>query len=363
MTRDVRAVIDLTALRHNLRMVRTIAPGSRVMAVVKANGYGHGLREVAKALVSADAFAVSCLDEALALREAGLLHPIVMLEGFFDSDELRAITAHRLDIVVHAAWQIEVLESCRLTRPLRVWVKVDSGMRRIGFQPEQVAAVLARLRASGVVREIRLLTHLACADDRDSDYTLRQLETFNQVSAGLSLERSIANSAGLLAWPAAHAEWVRPGIMLYGASPFADGRGEHPELQPVMTLSSRLIAIQQFRRGDTVGYAGSFVCPEDMPVGVVAAGYGDGYPRHGSNGAPILVNGRRTVVLGRVSMDMLCVDLRGFEAVQVNDPVTLWGKGLPVEEVAAASGTISYELLCRLTRRVRFEYRDPNVQS
>lgn len=362
MSRDVRATIDLAALRHNLSVVRAAAPGSRVMAVVKANGYGHGLREAAKTLVSADAFAVSCLEEALALREAGLLHPIVMLEGFFDSADLRAITAHRLDIVVHADWQLEVLERSRLPRPVRVWVKVDTGMRRIGFQPQRVAEVLQRLRACATVRELRLMTHLACADDRSSKVTQEQLAVFEQVAANQSLERSIANSAGILAWPASHADWVRPGIMLYGASPFADG-GERPELRPVMTLSSRLIAIQQFRRGDTVGYAGSFVCPEDMPVGVVAIGYGDGYPRHASNGGPVLVNERRTTILGRVSMDMLCVDLRGFEDVQVNDPVTLWGKGLPVEEVAAASGTISYELLCQLTRRVRFDYQDQHVPS
>lgn len=363
MSRDVCAVIDLAALRHNLGVVRAATPGARVMAVVKANGYGHGLREVATALLSADAFAVSCLDEALALREAGLLHPIVLLEGFFDSSELRAMAAHRLDIVVHAEWQLQALEQSRLQRPLRVWVKVDTGMHRIGLQPEQVAGALERLRACRVVREIRLMTHLAYADDRSSDYTHQQLAVFNQVSAGLGLERSIANSAGLLAWPEARSDWVRPGIMLYGASPFADGESDQPSLQPVMTLTSRLIAIQQFRRGAAIGYAGTFVCPEDMPVGVVAIGYGDGYPRHASNSASVLINGRRAPIVGRVSMDMLCVDLRGFDQVQVHDPVTLWGRGLPVEEVAAASGTIPYELLCRLTRRVRFEYRDGHVEG
>lgn len=362
MTRDVRAVVDLAALRHNLAMVRAAAPSSRVMAVVKANGYGHGLQETAKALVSADAFAVSCLEEALTLREAGLLHPIVLLEGFFDSDELRAITTHRLDIVVHADWQLQVLERCRLQRPIRVWVKVDTGMGRIGFQPERVGAVLERLRACSAVRQLRLMTHLAYADDRCSPKTEEQLALFERISAELGLERSIANSAGILAWPATHAEWVRPGIMLYGVSPFVDD-GPRPELRPVMTLSSRLIAIQQFRRGDTVGYAGSYVCPEDMAVGIVAIGYGDGYPRHASNGGPVLVKGRRTTILGRVSMDMLCVDLRGFDDVQVNDPVVLWGAGLPVEEVAAASGTIPYELLCKLTQRVRFEYRDQHGES
>lgn len=362
MSRDVRAVIDLAALRHNFSVVKKFAPTSRAMAVVKANGYGHGMREAAKALVSADAFAVSCLDEALTLREEGLLHPIVMLEGFFNSSELRIIAAHRLDIVVHTEWQLEALEQDRLQRPVRVWVKVDTGMHRIGFQPEQVSAVLQRLQACASVREVRLMTHLACADDRSSDFTLQQLAQFEQVCAGQPLERSIANSAGILAWPGSHAEWVRPGIMLYGASPFADG-GERPDLRPVMTLSSRLIAVQHYRRGETVGYAGSYVCPEDMPVGVVAIGYGDGYPRHASNGGPVLVKEHRTNILGRVSMDMLCVDLRGIDDAQVDDPVTLWGKGLPVEEVAEACGTIAYELLCQLTQRVRFEYQDQYVES
>ena len=358
MSRGVRAVVDLAALRHNLGVARAAAPASRLMAVVKADGYGHGLRQVASALLSADAFAVSCLEEALALREAGLLHPIVLLEGFFDGAELRAIASHRLDIVLHADWQLQIFERARLPRPLRVWLKVDTGMHRLGFAPGRVQTLFERLRANRAVSEIRLMTHLACADDRDSTYTERQLATFQAACEGLPAERSIANSAGLLAWPAVHADWVRPGIMLYGVSPFTDGWSERPPLRPVMTLTSRLIAIQHYRRGDPVGYAGGFVCPEDMPVGVVAIGYGDGYPRHAPNGTPVLVAGQRTSIVGRVSMDMLCVDLRGLDQVRVHDPVTLWGEGLPVEEVASACGTIPYELLCKLTRRVPFDYRD-----
>jgi alanine racemase len=358
MSRGTRAAVDLAALRHNLGVARAAAGRSRMMAVIKANGYGHGLRKAASALLSADAFAVSCLEEALPLREAGLLHPVLLLEGFFDAPELRSIASHRLDVVVHADWQLEMLEGTRLPRPLRVWLKVDSGMHRIGFPPEQVKAVFQRLQACRAVCEIRVMTHLACADDRDSDYTEGQLAVFEQACAGLPAERSLANSAGLLAWPVTRADWVRPGIMLYGASPFADARPERPPLRPVMTLSSQLIAIHRYRRGDRIGYAGGFVCPEDMPVGVVAIGYGDGYPRHAPNGTPILVGGRRTSIIGRVSMDMLCVDLRGLDRARVHDPVTLWGKGLPVEDIASACGTISYELLCKLTRRVRFEYVD-----
>lgn len=364
MSRSVRAVIDLAALRHNLAQVRASAPAARVMAVVKANGYGHGLRETATALLSADAFAVSCLNEALCLREAGLLHPIVLLEGFFDAAELRAIAAHRLDIVVHADWQLEVLERARLPHPLRVWLKVDSGMRRLGFSPQRVPAVLERLRASGVAGEIRLMTHLARADDRDSDYTAVQLAAFGEASAGLPFERSIANSAGVLAWPETHADWVRPGIMLYGASPFADASAEQSGLRPAMTLTGRLIAIHQLRRGDAVGYAGTFVCPEDMPVGVVSIGYGDGYPRHAPSGTPVLVNGQRASIVGRVCMDMVCIDLRGLAQMpQVHDSVAMWGAGLPIEEVATVCGTISYELMCRLTDRVEFEYLESDVKG
>jgi alanine racemase len=363
MSRGTRAAVDLAALRHNLGVARAAAPGSRVMAVIKANGYGHGSRQVASALVDADGFAVSCLEEALPLREAGLLHPILLLEGFFGPDELRMIASHRLDIVAHAQWQLEVLELARLPWPLRVWLKVDSGMHRLGFAPEQVQSAFARLRACRGVSEIRLLTHLACADERNSAYTEYQLKVFNETCAGLPGERSIANSAGLLAWPATRADWVRPGIMLYGASPFADGLPERPPLRPVMTLTSHLIAIHHYRRGDRIGYAGAFTCPEDMPVGVVAIGYGDGYPRHAPSGTPVLVAGTRTSIIGRVSMDMLCVDLRGLDHVQVHDPVTLWGEGLPVEDVASACGTIAYELLCKLTRRVQFEYHDSNGES
>lgn len=364
MSRGVRAVIDLAALRHNLALVRASAPHARVMAVVKADGYGHGLQECANALLSADAFAVSCLQEALALREAGLLHPIVLLEGFFDAAELAVIAAHRLDIVVHADWQLGALERARLPHPLRIWLKVDTGMRRLGFQPQQLSAVLARVRNSGIANEIRLMTHLAQADDRNSDFTPQQLTTFNQAAEGLSLERSIANSAGVLAWPETHADWVRPGIMLYGASPFADGLAEQPALRPVMTLTGRLIAIHQFRRGDPIGYAGSYICPEDMPVGVVSVGYGDGYPRHAPAGTPVLINGQRASIVGRVCMDMICIDLRGLEQpAEVHDIVTLWGDGLPIEEVAAACGTIAYELTCRLTKRVAFEYLERDAKG
>lgn len=358
MSRDIRALVDLAALVHNAGVARAAAPRSRMLAVVKANAYGHGLIQVARTLAEqADGYAVSCLEEAIALRDAGLDKPILLLEGFFDAVELPLIERYRLDCAVHSAWQIDMLERYNAERPISVWLKVDSGMHRLGVRPEQTPACYQRLReCRSVAEHVRLMTHLAFADDRDDAYTRYQFAEFERATAGLPGERSVGNSAGVLAWPGSRTDWVRPGIMLYGASPFADGRPERPPLRPVMTLRSRLVAVRPCRKGERIGYAGRFECPEDMTVGVVAAGYGDGYPRHAPNGTPVLVDGRRTGIVGRVSMDMLCVDLRGIEHVAPGADVTLWGEGLPVEEIAAACGTISYELLCKLTQRVRFEY-------
>lgn len=360
MTRNIHAQVDLGALRHNLRVARAAAPHSRLLAVVKADAYGHGLLPVARAAGDlADGFAVSCLEEAIPLREAGIDKPILLLEGFFDPSELPVIERYGLDCALHADWQLEMLERARVARPIPIWLKIDSGMHRLGVRPEEARAFYWRLRdCPAVDQHVRLMTHLAYADDRSDEYTHYQLENFERATEGLPGERSIGNSAGVLAWPRTRSDWVRPGIMLYGASPFADGQPSPAALRPVMTLRTRLVAVRQCRKGDRIGYAGRFECPEDMPVGVVAAGYGDGYPRHAPCGTPVLVDGRRAGIVGRVSMDMLCVDLRGLEHVRPGAEVTLWGEGLPVEEIAAACGTISYELLCKLTRRVRFEYRD-----
>ncbi len=351
--RATRVAIDLAALRHNLGRARAAAPDSRILAAIKANGYGHGLVRVAAALDEADGFGVACLAEALQLREAGIRQPIVLLEGFFAADELAAISRHQLITAVHHEAQLTMLEQCRLERPIPVWLKVDSGMHRLGFPPGQVAAVWSRLAACPNVAEVvGCMTHLANADNLEDAATRRQLTCFAGATAGLPGARSIANSAALLGWPESRSEWVRPGIMLYGVSPFLGGRGEQHGLRPAMTLSSELIAVNRLQAGDAVGYGGAFVCPEVMPVGVVAAGYGDGYPRHAPNGTPVLVNGRRVPLVGRVSMDMITVDLRGQPEAKPGDPVVLWGEGLPVEEVAESAGTIPYELLCRVMPRV-----------
>lgn len=328
------------------------------MAIIKANAYGHGTVEVARALPDADAFGVACTEEAIALREAGFDRRIVLLEGLFDAADIALINAFRLDVVVHHGSQLELLERGRLGRPLDAWLKVDSGMNRLGFAPGEAAAARARLAAVRGIGSVRLLTHFACADDLASDFTSTQLQRFSSCAAGLPGERSLANSAAILGWPETHADWVRPGIMLYGASPLLGKGALALDLRPVMTLSTRLIAVNARHRGDPVGYGGDWVCPSDMNVGVAAIGYGDGYPRHAPGGMPVLVNGERVPLAGRVSMDMICLDLSAQPRARVGDEVILWGEGLPVEEVAARAGTISYELFCGVGRRVVREYLD-----
>lgn len=354
MTRAARAEIDLRALQHNLRRVRANAPRSRVMAIIKANGYGHGLVRVAQALGDVEAFGVASLDEAIELREAGISHPIVLLEGFFDNSELSPIARYGLEPVLHHPEQLAMLETARLSGSLSLWIKLDTGMHRLGFPPGAAGEALARVRGSGnAAGPVRWMTHLACADDRADGMTAHQTSAFNEALAGIEGERSIANSAGVLGWPQTHADWVRPGIMLYGVSPFVDDTASDHDLLPAMTLRSRLIAVNRFRRGDTVGYGASWTCPEDMPVGVVAIGYGDGYPRHAQPGTPVLVGGSRVPLIGRVSMDMVTVDLRGCPGAGIGDEVVLWGEGLPVEEIAGHASTIAYELLCGVAQRVR----------
>jgi len=351
--------LDLGALVHNLRRVRAVAPGRRVAAAVKANGYGHGLMPVARALMDAytDAFAVASIDEAQILYRAGIRQRILLLEGIFEAVELLRCSRYGLNIAIHHLDQVRMLEmSPRLNRPVRVWLKIDTGMHRLGLNPAQVPELFRRLMdCPAVAPGIGLMSHLARADERDCDVTLQQLQVFEQATAGLPGARSLANSAGILGWPQTHFDWVRPGIMLYGASPFADSLAVDEGLRPVMTFQTQLIAINRLRQGDPVGYGGTWICPEDMDVGVAAVGYGDGYPRHAPSGTPVLVNSREAALIGRVSMDMITMDLRQHPEARRGDPVVLWGEGLPVERIAQAAGTISYELTCGITARVRVE--------
>ena len=355
MTRPARVVINLAALHHNLAQVRALAPHSRVMAIVKADAYGHGITRVAINLKAADAFGVACLEEARELRAAGITHPVVLLEGPYTGAEMSEISALNLDIVVHDETQVNILERTKNTNPVAVWLKIDSGMHRLGFLPELTRPIWQRLNdCTSVADNIRLMTHLANASQRNDAMTLAQLQCFQSAVGHLSAEKSIANSAGVVAYPAAHLDWIRPGLMLYGVSPMNDSTSQEESLQPVMTLESKLIAIKPVRANEPIGYGATWRCPEDMPVGVVAAGYGDGYPRHAPSGTPVIVNGRKVALIGRASMDMLTVDLRTQPDARVGDPVILWGEGLPVEEIAKYAGTIPYELLCGVHKRLRF---------
>ena len=276
----------------------------------------------------------------------------------FEAAELGRIQLHQLQVVIHAQYQIDMLNALAEKNPtgikLTVWLKIDTGMHRLGFDPQQAGQVLQQLQANRLVSDIIAMTHLANADDVSDDTTRKQLLLFDKTIGNTRLPQSIANSAGILGWPQSQGDFVRPGIMLYGVNPFVDGVGADYDLRPVMTLQSRLIAVNQYRKGDRVGYGGNWQCPEDMRIGVVAIGYGDGYPRHAPNGTPVLLNAQRVPLVGRVSMDMVTVDLRSQPNAQVGDEVVLWGEGLPVEEIARQAGTIAYELLCGVTQRVRF---------
>ena len=358
MLTPIRATIDTTALRRNLRRVRELAPGARVMAVVKANAYGHGLEAVVRALSDADGVAVARLDEGLALRAAGCSNRILLLEGAFDAAQLAAAAGANLDLMVSSHDQLRMLEQRSGGRQVHAWLKVDTGMNRLGFRPEEFADAHARLASiPGVDQELVLATHLASAEDRADAKTEFQIATFDSVTTGSAGARSIANSAGVLAWPAARGDWVRPGLMLYGLSPFAEGTGTDFGLRPVMSFETRVIAVRTVKHGETVGYGGTWRAARDSRVAVVAAGYGDGFPLSAPAGTPVIVGGRRAPLAGRVSMDMLTVDVTDLGPVSSGESVELWGGTLPVEEVARWAGTIPYELICAVSPRVPREFR------
>jgi alanine racemase len=330
-----------------------------VLAVIKANAYGHGLVTAAQALSGADALAVARIEEAVALRSAGCRARIVLLEGFCDAEELEEAARHGFEPFVHEDSQLALLESFRGPRPLRAWLKVDTGMHRLGFAPAAVAAAAARLRACRfVLQPLALATHLADAERPDRGETRAQLEAFAAATAGIAGERSVANSAGLIAWPEARADWVRPGIMLYGVSPFADRNGAALGLVPAMTFETRVIAIRDVAAGERVGYGGTWTASRASRIAVAAVGYGDGYPRAACNGTPVAVAGAAASLAGRPSMDMLTIDVTGLPRVAVGDRVELWGRDVPIERVAEAAGTIAYELTCRVGQRVAFSTRD-----
>ena len=350
MSRPIQARVSLSAIRHNYWVAKRAAARSKVFAVVKANAYGHGIERVARALPQADGFATLEVEGAIQLRERNVTAPILLLEGFFDRSELRTISSAGLATVVHNEEQLRILETDKPDRLIDVWLKVNTGMNRLGFMPGQVKPMLERLRLSGTTRSITLMTHFANADG--SEGVEDAMSRFEEATRGMALPKSLANTAAIFAHPASHADAVRLGIGLYGATPFADRSAQALGLKPVMTLTSKLIAIQEMKPGDTVGYGGEFRVDRPTRIGVVACGYADGYPRHAPSGTPILVAGARVKTAGRVSMDMLTVDLTPVPSATVGSPVVLWGEGMPVDEVAIAARTVGYELLCAVSPRV-----------
>lgn len=350
MPRPILATFDLTAMKENLRAIKLAAPTAKIWAVVKANGYGHGLVRAARALRDADGFALLDFNDAVRLRDAGVRKPILMLEGFFDSRDLTTIVDYKLHAVVHCTEQIELVERTVVRAPIDVYLKMNTGMNRLGFTPVRYRDAYRRITSRIRVQTVSHMTHFAEADGPAG--VKAQLESFEFGRRDLPGDASVANSAATIRYPEAHMQWVRPGLALYGCSPFPDATAADMGLRPAMTLTSRVLGVQELRRGDKVGYGGDFVAEEGMRIGIVGCGYADGYPRHAPTGTPVLVEGRRTRTVGRVSMDMLAVDLTRLPEAGVDSDVTLWGRGLSADEVATAAGTVSYELLTALAPRV-----------
>ena len=352
-------MVDVAALQHNYSVVRKLAPHSRILSIVKAGGYGHGLVQVAKALRNSDGFGVATLEEGLALREAGITQPILLLEGLLNQADLQLAAEKRFQLVVHQDWQVKMLESAKLSQPVSVWLKVNTGMHRLGVSEDSCLASWRQLQQSPNVRDLVLMSHLACADDAADAMNQAQLRLFAGLAEGCSANSaSLANSAGVINGADFHYQWVRPGLMLYGGTPVLGTSAAELQLKPAMQLVSRVIARTQVRAGESVGYGATWRAKKDAEIAVVAIGYGDGYPRHISHEAQVLVNGTRCPIVGRVSMDMITIDVTHMPQVTPETEVVLWGEGLPLEEVADWAGTVNYELLCQITGRVERQYVD-----
>jgi len=354
--RPAKAYINLPALRHNLNVAKKLAPNSKVLAVVKANGYGHGICRVAQQLSSADGFGVASIDEALYLRQKGFLHRILLLEGLFSETEIPLAIQNRLDLVIHSEHQLLWLLNFQTSLVINVWVKIDTGMHRLGFSTEEVTGVVKRLEQNPNSFNIHLMSHLASADESIStavEFTQKQIRCFDKTSEKYNFSRSLVNSAGLQVYGQFSYEWVRPGILLYGAGRLSESEYDSHQLKPVMRLESEVISLKWIQAGECVGYGNSWQAQRETYVAVIAIGYGDGYPRHAQVGTPVLVNGKRVSLIGRVSMDMITVDITEYcDQIHIGSLATLWGDDLPIEEVAKWSNTISYELLCGITTRV-----------
>lgn len=351
MSRPIVATLNLSALRNNLNIVRQAAPHSRVWSVVKANAYGHGIERVWSALSDTDGFAMLNIEEAILLRERGWKGPILMLEGFFHADELPLFDQYRLTTSLHSNWQVKALANARLNAPLDVYLKINSGMNRLGFSPERVHSIWQQLRVIANVGQLTLMAHFADAEQTDG--IVEPMKRIEQAAEGLDCPRSVSNSAATLWHPEAHFDWVRPGIILYGASPSGQWCDVATSgLQPVMSLQSEIIGVQNLKAGDMVGYGSRYRADAEQRIGIVACGYADGYPRIAPTGTPVRVDGELTQIVGAISMDMLTVDLTPCPNAGIGSPVELWGNAVKIDDVAQAAGTVGYELMCALAPRV-----------
>lgn len=360
MSRAAIAILSTQNLLHNLGVIKRRAPNKKVIAMVKANAYGHGLRSVSLRLQPmVDSLGVASIDEALALRKVGITRPITLMEGVFEPNELVVASCQNFHVVFHDQEQLRWLESSQLPNPLTAWMKIDTGMGRLGFAIDQVEPIYNLLsKSSNISQPLGIMSHFACADEESHAMNTRQIEAFQRLGQ-FPGPKSFSNSAAIFNLPSQHYDVIRPGLALYGVSPISQISAEQLDLRPVMTLQTRLITIRNMRMGDYIGYGSRFMCPCDMPVGVIAMGYGDGYSRTTRDGAPILVNGKCCQVVGRVSMDMTMIDLRACKDAKVGDPVTLWGEGLPVEKVAAYTQHSPYDILCGVQMRVKFNWTAP----
>ena len=358
MSRPTQALINLHALRRNCRLAQELSGSGRLIPVVKANAYGHGAVPVARALETmASAFAVACIEEAIELREAGITLPVLLMEGFFSDEELELASEQNFWVMIQNEYQLNALDRMALPRPATCWIKLDTGMHRLGFSADLASALYRQLsECPQVGKGIVLATHLACADDLDNPYTADQIRLFRECTAGIGAPSSLANSPGLLGWPEARANWNRPGVMLYGQSPFTQPHPEADRLQPVMTFQSEVIAVRELAAGESVGYGSAWSAQRPSRIATVPVGYGDGYPRGAGNGTPVLVNDERASLAGRVSMDMITVDVTDLPRVSIGDPVTLWGEELTANEIADCADTIGYEIVTRMLGRVPRKY-------
>jgi len=357
----VTALVSRSAIADNYRQMKKLAPKSKVLAVLKANAYGHGAVAMARELmrVNVDGLGVARLEEALELRAAGITSPILLLEGFAEQSDITRLITYQLETVIHSLEQITMLEQCQQQGRLKVWLKIDTGMNRLGLNSSEVVQAYQRLNQLEIVETpVNFMSHFACADELDNDFTARQIQAFFELVKEYDGQLSIANSAAILAWPDTHLDWVRTGISLYGCSAIEGKTGADFGLRPVMTLQTKVIAIKSITQGQYVGYGSTWQAKTDGKLAVIAVGYGDGYPRHAKTGTPVLINGKRYPIVGRVSMDMITVDLGQTSQVSCGDVVTLWGQGLPAEEIARWSDTISYEIMIKLTHRVEILFED-----